>query len=880
MPERALVFHLIPHTHWDREWYLPAPAFRARLVEMIDDLLARLERDAAYRTFLLDGQTVLVEDYLAVRPEREPALHRLVADGRLQVGPWYVLADELVPSGEAHVRNLLAGARDARRLGGRSEVLYSPDAFGHPAAWPDLAAGFGIGAGVIWRGFRGTRDLARWRGLTGAEVVVYHLPPDGYEVGGALPAAPDRLAAAWAPVRAALVARAATPHVAVFVGADHHFAHAELPALRERLAALEPAHDVRVSRLDEFLDAARAAAARGGRPLRLVRGELRDSYGYTWTLQGTLGTRAHLKRRNALVELALERLAEPLAALAGASGGPAALLRHAWRTLLRNQFHDSLCGTSSDAVAEAMAVRFAAADAVACEVARRAVHRLVGHDPDAAREAAPGTPRAALALWNPAARAHAGDVIVADLTAFRRDVLVGPPGARRPGEGAGWTPIALRTADGRLLPLQVLGRRVAQRRVDADRHYPDQDLVDHVRVAFRAPALAGLGAALLDAVPLAPSTTPPEGDVVVRGRALANDAVEVVVGADGTLRITDRRTGVRHDRLLALESTPDLGDSYTPYLPPRSTARGRRGPVRVRTLASGPLVGVLEARWRHPGLRGPVRLVVRLHAGSPLVHCRLAWVNRARNHRLCARLPFGLPGARLLTGTQFGLIERAPGAPDADATRETPLATAPMHRVAAAEGEGRGLALLLPGFAEVEWTKGGDLLLTVLRAVGVLSRDDLPTRPGHAGWAQPIPQAQCLGPDAIDLALLPLGRADARDGAGLFAAWEDAFLPAKAWWLPATVAAGPEIDGVELRGGGLVVSAVKPTDDDGDGLVLRCVNLASRRVRGHWHFARPRTEAWRARADEHAQVAVPLVDGGRTLQFLADPGAIVTHVVR
>src|SRR5439155_1467839 len=114
----GLIFHLIPHTHWDREWYLPRAAFQARLVPALDDVLERLTADPGYRSFLLDGQTVLVADYLRARPDREPELKTLVKTGRLQVGPWYVLADELIPSGEALVRNLLLGAADAEQLGG------------------------------------------------------------------------------------------------------------------------------------------------------------------------------------------------------------------------------------------------------------------------------------------------------------------------------------------------------------------------------------------------------------------------------------------------------------------------------------------------------------------------------------------------------------------------------------------------------------------------------------------------------------------------------------------------------------------------------------------------------------------------------------------
>src|SRR3989449_8403925 len=123
----GLIFHLILHTHWDREWYLPAAAFQARLVAVVDELLERLHADPGYRSFLLDGQTVLLEDYLRARPERESDVRALVKTGRLQVGPWYVLADEQIPSGEALVRNLLLGAADAERWGGRLDVLRSEE---------------------------------------------------------------------------------------------------------------------------------------------------------------------------------------------------------------------------------------------------------------------------------------------------------------------------------------------------------------------------------------------------------------------------------------------------------------------------------------------------------------------------------------------------------------------------------------------------------------------------------------------------------------------------------------------------------------------------------------------------------------------------------
>jgi mannosylglycerate hydrolase len=867
-----LVFHLIPHTHWDREWYLPRAAFAARLVGMLDDLLDRLEAEPGFRSFLLDGQTALLVDYLATCPDRAARVEALVRAGRLQVGPWYVLPDEQIPSAESLVRNLLLGRADAERLGGRTDVLYSPDAFGHPALLPDLALGFALDAGVVWRGLKPDaargRDLVRWRGAAG-ELLVYHLPPAGYEVGSGL-FAPDTVwPAAWRAIRDGLVGRAAGRHVAVFLGADHHWAHPAVGRLRDRLAVLEPAHEVRVSRLDEFL---RAAAEDIG-DLPVVSGELRDSYGYTWTLQGVHGTRAPLKRRNSAAELMLERIAEPLAALASPNDDLRALLGVAWRALVANHFHDAIGGCSSDAVAREMDVRFTDVEAVAGEVTRRALHRLTGHAPDRARET-PARVRPVLALWNPALRPRSG-VVIADTTWFRRDVLVGPPGGRVPRRGAGARPFALVSSDGKAIPVQPVGRAFGLRRVDADRHYPDLNEVEVVRVAFVADVPPLGFAALAPAV--APSRA--TGDVRRRGAGLANALVEVAVGPGGALALRDRSTGERYDGVLRLEDEADAGDTYSfcPARPRRFTQSSGR--VRTRLSAAGPLVGVLESRWAFARSRLGVRLVVRLHAASPIVHCRIEVDNRAVDHRLRAKLPTGLAGADLLTGAQHGALRRVPARFDGRRfPAETPVATAPAHRFAAASRGDRGLALLVPGFAEVEWTLNGDLLLTLLRAIGSLSRDDLPTRPGHAAWPEPTPLAQCPGRQVIELALVVGAEPELGRAHRVLERWEDAFLPVRAFWVPDATGLTPPTDSLELEGDGLVPSAVKPAEGS-SGVVLRCYNPGTEPVAGRWVFGSPRRRAWQVRMDERGAEPLPLSQDRRVLAFRALPGAAVTHLV-
>ncbi len=778
--------------------------------------------------------------------------------------------------------------------GGRLDVLYSPDAFGHPAAWPDLAREFGIRYGVLWRGRGGEpgeeHDAFRWAGAVGHEVLVWHMPPQGYDIGAALlpSSADERLADAWQAVREALVARAHGKHVPVFIGADHHAAHPDLPRLRDRLAQLEPENAVRISRLDEFFQ---AAAADKGTTAPLHSGELRWSYRYAWTLQGVHGTRLPLKRRHALQELWLQRYAEPLATLArrhGVNGRDRRpLLELAWRTLVRCQFHDAIAGCTSDAVAAAVEARFVDVEAYAREIVRGALHELVGHDPDVARQRPRATEGSGtLVLWNPAVRPRGG-VVMADVSFFRRDVPVGPPADRRPRKGVGYRPFALRTPDGRVVPVQLLDRRVGLERRDASRHYPDQGEVDQVRIAFRAPSVVGLGFARLEVGEPGTGTAPSPSTslVAVRGRSLVNRFVAVALEPSGALALHDRRTGERFFDVLRLEDGGDAGDTYSYCPPARNRIARSAGPISVRRLAPGPLVAALDARWSMK--TGAMRLLVMLHADHPVVRCLLEIDNRAANHRLRARFPTALGGGRpALAGAAFGSVRRPPVSIDpADFPMERPVATAPAHRfVAVADGR-RGLALLAPGFFEYEWTSGGDLLVTLLRAVGELSRGNLPTRPGHAGWPTPTPSAQCPGRHRIELALVTVREEELTGGGGhaVLAHWEDAFLPLSGHWIPDAGPLTPAPVDIALEGAGLVLSAVKPAQagggGSGGGLVLRCYNATDAKTAGAWRFGEGVKSAHRVRADERDSVALVLEGRGRTVRFVAGPREIVTILV-
>ena len=184
----ARTVSIVPHTHWDREWYAPFQQFRLRLVELLDELLPRLEADPSYRHFLLDGQLAAVDDYLEVRPEEAARLIRLNRSGRLAMGPWYTLPDEFLVSGETLVRNLRLGLSRAATLGGAMDVGYLPDMFGHVAQMPQILRSFGFEHAVVWRGVPAAVDRSAfiWTAPDGSSVRAEYLP-EGYGNGARLP---------------------------------------------------------------------------------------------------------------------------------------------------------------------------------------------------------------------------------------------------------------------------------------------------------------------------------------------------------------------------------------------------------------------------------------------------------------------------------------------------------------------------------------------------------------------------------------------------------------------------------------------------------------------------------------------------------------------
>ncbi len=397
-------FFVVPHTHWDREWYRPFEHFRLWLGRVVDGVIDTLERDPAFSSFTLDGQAIVLEDYLDVRPENEGRLRALLKDGRLEVGPSYILPDEFLVGSEPLVRNLLIGREVCQRFGvAPSPVGYMPDSFGHPLQLPQILRGFGLGSFIFSRGMGDQLDevgvVFRWRAPDGSAVLAFQqLPHYGNfaRVAGA-DDAEARVAGIVERFGPALD-RAGVNEVLLCNGSDHLPIQPELPALCDELGRRFPGgrvHDLEL-RATTSTRSARSTCRRGAASCwgagsrTCCAASIR--HGSTSSVQTSVPSGGCST---------VETLAA-LHALVSGEACPSADFSLAWRELLRNHPHDSICGCSCDEVHRDMLVRYESLERTVWQLGYCAFERL------GAREA-----EGRATVFNPLPEARSGLVEVA-----------------------------------------------------------------------------------------------------------------------------------------------------------------------------------------------------------------------------------------------------------------------------------------------------------------------------------------------------------------------------------------------------------------------------------------------------------------------------------
>jgi mannosylglycerate hydrolase len=790
---------VVPHTHWDREWYLPLEAFRIRLAYTLDEVADVLEeRPEMY--FTLDGQAVILEDYAEHRPGAG-RLRDLLASGRLEAGPAYVQPDEFLVGAESLVRNYLIGGVVCRRHGAEpAPIGYAPDAFGHVAQMPQILRGFGLDNFIFMRGLGQDATLLWWEAPDGSRVLAVHLRA-GYDAASSLgredhhghwvteadrwPGEAARRVSELIEQLGPAHARAGAADVLLPNGVDHRRIQRDLPEMLTACEQRIPRTSYRICRYQDYV-----AVRRQLPRLRLgtVRGELLSGRLHTVT-RGVNSTRLELKQHNAAVERLLqssEALAA-LAALAGAYDDPRPAFELAWRHLLRAQPHDSIAGCSVDQVHRDMRGRLDAAREIADRLGQEALVALGG--------------RGREAIWHYAGAPEATRSIVNVLPWRRRRAieLALPETLRR-----------ARSLRAGTLPVQLVGEGRERRAV----------------VIADLPAFGAVALELARG-----ESAPPTMPVRASGpRTIDNGRLRVAVADDGSLTLTDLRSGQLWPGLHRFEDQGDRGDEYT-FCPldgelPWTSAGGA---AVVHVAEPGPLRAELEVRVRLPlpaalsadrrrrvGHATCVAVTrVRLEAGADRVELSTRLANRASDHRLRVRFPDPTADPSAVRAlSAFAVVRRAARPAGDDTWFEPPP---PTHHTAGVVAAG-ALQLMTRGLPECEaipLSGGGvELALTLVRGVGWLSRDDLSTRRGGAGPQVPTPDAQGLGERRCEYALR-IGDGD--DAALVRAADDYRFDPADG---PGRI----DLDGtLEIEGERFACTALKGAED-GDGVILRVYN--------------------------------------------------------
>lgn len=898
--------HVVSHTHWDREWYQTFQQYRMRLVRLTDRLLELLERSPEFRHFVFDGQTVLLDDYLAIRPENRERLQKLIQAGRLEVGPWYVLPDEFLVSGEALIRNLLLGHRMGQQFGGVMKVGYMPDSFGHVAQLPQILRGFGIDNFIFTRGMGdelnrlGTEFL--WIAPDGSRVLAVNQLKGycngdhiGFESHSDYAGDPPRfdLAVDFFKQEIAELGEASkrgndgSTNLLINNGCDHREPQADLPRILAYVNSVLPDIQIEHTTFARFINTLR----RAGLALSDWSGEIHGGKCHH-ILSGVWSSRAYLKQQNDECETWLAHVAEPLGIMLWQRTGHdnyAGFLQHAWQVLLQNHAHDSICGCSIDQVHRDMLPRFEEAR----QIARLAASAALDHLAASLRHEHAPTVVAVNTLAFPRSHVLRSFVLIPPGKPIKSMALVDHEGKAIPAHvvksrsfspGAGYN-----LPEAFLHQPAVAGARPllhAEKQAQAAQHLEAYasaanngakpwKIVELEYLAANVPA-TGYRAYVLREAPPALCEHP----VIVKGKTVENRFFRAKFLPDGSVELYHKASKRTFGPANILEDTADMGDEYDYAPPPQNGAiysRNRRGQMKI--LHRSPLAVevevkstlVLPAKFDRSRRRRstqtvncPVRWKFTITAAAPWLEVELVVENTAEDHRLRVHAFAPISAPVTLAGQPFHLAQRPLKMSNGKGWLQPPAPTLPMQRFCAVEDRRGGLAILVNGLHEYEAIKqrGGTVLaVTLLRAVGWLSRSDLSTRPGNAGPHVLTPEAQCLGVNTFRYGLMPYSGDAVKANLQNYAQdFRVPMLEERCKGQPGNLPA--EFSLFHCEPENLVVTAVKKCESR-HTTIVRLYNTSAERVKGRLSWGTAVQHAWRVNMSEERLEEIPVLAKSR-----------------
>ncbi len=632
--------HIVSYTHWDREFRWEFEHTRMKLVDCIDHLLEIMDERPDYKSFHLDGQVVLLDDYLEIRPEQEGKIRQLVADGKLEIGPWYTLPDCATPHGESIVRNLQYGVKRSLQYGDVLKCGYNVFSFGQIGQLPQLCSHFGIDiiifykymnparsrhAEFIWESPDGTQAIAsrlgpeaRWN-FTFAGIipivydrdpwhrdwqydygtlgkVVHTADPEGYGFFHEILDPPDEYHPKNIDMGFERTLKTTeytlAPQTRLFFdGTDFTEPHPCVPdIIAEFQKKYGDKYNIQHSQLTTYLNELKAALAEKRDELNVVSGPMRD--GPVGSVHSdVVSVHPEIKLANAKTERSLIRYAEPLATAAWANGidrYPRTYFDKAWKLLFHSHVHDSMHGLGPKELGAGVLDRIHHAGNIADAVQRKSLNNLT-------KEIATDSVDDAemfLAVYN--------------TTSFDRSEVV-EAWVDIPADIA-LDYVVIEDVAGNACEVQELHREKTRGGIYHPRSRNMPFYCTRVQLLFWASDIPAMGYKTFKIKPVAQRDypypheefDPPriiENDLLVGTRRARNEHVELAINPDGTFDLTNRATDRTHSGLNYFQDSGDCGNMWVSCSPDQDAIiDSRPGAAEVACLRHGPLETVFEIR--------------------------------------------------------------------------------------------------------------------------------------------------------------------------------------------------------------------------------------------------------------------------------------------
>lgn len=848
---------IVPHTHWDREWYRTFQQFRIRLIDLINNLIDILEKDKTYSDFTLDGQTIVLEDYLEVHPERRGILKKYITEGRIHVGPWYILPDEFLVSAESIVRNLLLGHKIASEFGRVMKIGYIPDPFGHISQLPQILKGFGIDNIIFWRGIEYGQTQGNefiWQGPDGTELFAVHLPKAGYCNVMSLPKGVDQ---AYKLIKKAiddLLSRETSKSLLLLNGVDHLEAQPHIPLLAKELNKRFTDIEIKQGNLKEYIDYAKDTVKSN---LNKITGEFRSGKD-THILQSVYSSRMYIKQANERCETLLEKWAEPTASLAWLLGKdyPQNLIWTSWKWLLKNHPHDSICGCSIDQVHKEMITRFDWSKQIAQEVINKSLDYITNKIKiDYLKE-----DELALIVFNPLP--YSIDENVEVRVKFPKEVNLNR--------------VKVLTTQGEEIPYQLKGYGLDYKIIFDPFMVPQFLEVNYADISFTAKDIPACGYKTFTIKAINDLRIHKEYETDIRaGRDyIENKYYKVIAETNGTITIIDKLNNKVFKNCHRFVDGGDAGDEYT-YSPPlndqivisqlNNISIQDVGPAEATLKISGKMilpVGLKSDRKSRAKkmIECPIESEIKLFSEIQRIEFKIKFDNKASDHRLQIEFPTAIKTDYVYAEGHFDVVKRSINLPDSEGWKEKAYKTAHNSGFVDINDGEYGLALLNQGLPEYEIIpENNTIALTLLRCVGWLSRGDMEYKKGNAGPSFATPEAQCLGENTFSYALIP------HQGS-----WDDASIPRKTKQYKTKVLTKQlknqsgnlpsSFSFIQLEGKYLEISAIKKNEFE-DRLLIRVYNPTNKETTGKIKLGLDIHKVYLGKLDESYEEELPYNNG-------------------